>query len=470
MKEYDVIIVGAGPGGSLAAKEASEKGLKTIFFERGRKPGEKNSSGCGLGPRLWRDFGFMKELTSEKCPSMRPGSAARNYFVNNDGEVSGYIMTRPTDSVTYEPARSWITMNCYRSEFDPWLAEYATLAGAELKTSTLVTGLLKEDGRVIGVIDERGERYKGLVIGADGAVSMVARESGLRHRWQQQQVTLVPQYDFECSPSKIDDIMGDEALAVWWSAIFPAAYHVFFHDGFHIGLGNWMTWWDKNPIHYLNKVVNLKYFQRLIRILDAKPREFQVHLLPWQGRPHDTHADNVMLIGDAGGFPCPLEAEGIYPAMVTARAAIETAAEAISSGDSSKQFLDRYDERWMMTSVGEEFKTGPELASIWKELPFSPLKTMSWFIPMLMEIIGGIIDWSEPHAVRVRQIAQRLKQYLPHAIPFIMKEVIPLLTAILGEEKMNLLTDPEKLIASMPELEAAIAMAFIDNSEEGGSN
>ena len=254
MKEYDVIIVGAGPGGALAAKEAAEKGLKAIFFERGRKPGEKNSSGCGLGPRLWRDFDFMKELTPEKCPSMRPGAAARNYFVNSNDEVSGYIMTRPTESVTYEPAKSWITMNCYRSEFDPWLAEYATSAGAELKTSTLVTGLLKENERVIGVIDEHGERYKGLVIGADGAVSMVARESGLRERWEQQQVTLVPQYDFECSSSKIDDVMGDEALAVWWSATFPAAYHVFFHDGFHIGLGNWMTWWDKNPIHYLNKV------------------------------------------------------------------------------------------------------------------------------------------------------------------------------------------------------------------------
>ncbi|MFX0140332.1 MAG: FAD-dependent oxidoreductase, partial [Candidatus Hodarchaeota archaeon] len=51
MKNYDLIIVGAGPGGSVAAKTAVEKGLKTIFFERSRKPGEKNSSGCGLGPR-----------------------------------------------------------------------------------------------------------------------------------------------------------------------------------------------------------------------------------------------------------------------------------------------------------------------------------------------------------------------------------------------------------------------------------
>ncbi|MBN2231159.1 MAG: NAD(P)/FAD-dependent oxidoreductase [Candidatus Thorarchaeota archaeon] len=466
MNEYDIVIVGAGPGGSTAAKEAAEKGLKTIFFERGRKPGEKNSSGCGLGPRMWRDFDIMKEIGPEVCPSIREGRAARNYFVDEEGEVTGYIMTTPTASVTYEPAKSWITLNCYRSDFDPWLARYAVDAGAELKTSTLVTGLLKEDGKVVGVIDEKGEKYRGFVIGADGAVSMVAQQSGLRKRWKQEEVTIVPQYDFECSPSKIDDIMGDEALAVWWSAVFPAAYQVFFNGGFHIGLGNWMTWWDKNPVYYLNRVTSLKYFKRLVRILDAKPREFQAHLLPWQGKPYNTHTDNVILVGDAGGFPCPLEAEGIYPAMITARAAIAAAAEALAEDDTSNEFLSLYDKKWMATSVGEEFTAGPELASIWRALPFSPHKTMSWFIPMFMEIIGGIIDWSEPHAVRIRQIARRLKMHLPQAVPFIMKEVIPLLTTILGEDKMALLTDPEKLLAEMPEIEEALTKAFMDAPEE----
>lgn len=466
MNEYDIVIVGAGPGGSTAAKEAAEKGFKTIFFERGRRPGEKNSSGCGLGPRMWRDFDIMKEIGPDVCPSIREGRAARNYFVNEEGEVTGYIMTTPTASVTYEPAKSWITLNCYRSDFDPWLAQYAVDAGAELKTSTLVTGLLKEDGKVVGVIDENGEKYRGLVIGADGAVSMVAQQAGLRKRWKQEEVTIVPQYDFECSPSKIDDIMGDEALAVWWSAVFPAAYQVFFNGGFHIGLGNWMTWWDKNPMYYLNKVTSLKYFKRLVRILDAKPREFQAHLLPWQGKPYNTHTDNVILVGDAAGFPCPLEAEGIYPAMVTARAAVETAAAALSEGDTSKEFLSLYDKKWMATSIGEEFTAGPELASIWRALPFSPHETMSWFVPMFMEIIGGIIDWSEPHAVRIRQVARRLKTYLPQAVPFIMKEVIPLLTTVLGEDKMELLTDPEKLLTEMPEIQEALTKAFMDAPEE----
>ncbi|RDE10969.1 MAG: hypothetical protein C4K49_12415 [Candidatus Thorarchaeota archaeon] len=464
MKNYDVVVVGAGPGGSIAAMEAANRGLKTIFFERGRRPGEKNSSGCGLGPRMWTDFRFMKELTPEVCPSMRAGAASRSYFVNKQGVVAGYVMARPTESVSYEPAKSFITMNVYRSDFDPWLAAFATKAGAELKTSTLVTGLLRENDRVVGIIDEHGEKYRGLVIGADGVVSMVARQSGLRMRWDQDHVTLVPQYDFAVDPQRIDDIMGDETLAVWWSALFPAAYQVFFHDGFHLGLGNWMTWWDKNPLYYLDQVVKLDYFQRLVRVLDARPREYHAHLLPWLGSPGNTHTDNVILVGDAGGFPCPLEAEGIYPAMITGRAAAEVAADAISSSDTSKEFLDLYDRKWQQTSIGEEFKTGPELARIWRALPFSPKETMSWFVPMIMEILGGILDWSQPHAVRVRQVMRHVKLYLPQAVPFIMRNVLPLLEKILGE-RMDMLTSPEKLIASMPELQEAIASAFEEKEE-----
>ncbi|MFX1571749.1 MAG: NAD(P)/FAD-dependent oxidoreductase [Promethearchaeota archaeon] len=453
MKKYDLIIVGAGPGGSVAAKTAAERGLKTIFFERGRKPGEKNSSGCGLGPRMFRDFPeMMNELTPEKCPSMREGRAARNYFINKDDIVAGYIMTRPTESVSYEPAKRWITMNIYRSEFDPWISEFATDAGAELKTSTLIVDLIKNEGKVCGVIDEKGEKYSApLVIGADGVISTVAQKSGLRNKWAQNQVTLTPQYDFHASSDKIDDIMGDEALAIWWGSTFPASYQVFFNDGFHQGLGNWMNWWDKNPLYYLNRVVNLKYYQRLLKILGAKPRELQVHLLPWLDYPYNTHTDGVILIGDAGGFPCPLEAEGIYPAMITGKIAAEIAVESVTSGDVSKIALKKFDEEWQKTSIGEEFEAGKELWTIWEALPFKPKETMSWFIPMIMEILGGIFDWSQPHTKRVRQIVSQVKSYMPKATPFIMTYVLPLVAKIF-EDDLDKILDPKKIMRVLPKL------------------
>jgi len=454
LKEYDIVIVGGGPGGSMAAKVAAEKGLKTIFFERGRKPGEKNSSGCGLGPRMWRKWPEMMEsLTPEKCPSMREGKYARNYLVGKDGEVSCMILAHPTSSVTYEPAKSWITMNCYRSEFDLWISELATNAGAELKCSTLITDLIKENGKTTGVIDEKGEKYMApIVIGADGAISMVAKKSGLRDKWYHDHVTLVPTYDFYAPREKIDLIIHDETLAVWWMAGgIPSAFQVFFGDGFHVGLGNWMHSWEKNPLDYLNYVVNLKHFQRLIKMLDAKPRELQAHLLPWMPYPEKTYTDGVILIGDAAGFPCPLEAEGIFPAMESAEIAVEVAADAIAEGDCSQAKLKEYERRWQEdSSIGTEFDAGPELWRVWKALPFNP-SNMDWFIPMVSEAIGGIFDWSEPHRIRLRQIVGAIKKYLPQAMPTLMNEFVPLLTNVLGDE-MDKRLDPQLLMTAIPKL------------------
>ena len=60
MSRYDLIVVGGGPGGSAAAKEAADNGLKVIILERGRFCGEKNSSGFGLSPKAARDFDYIK--------------------------------------------------------------------------------------------------------------------------------------------------------------------------------------------------------------------------------------------------------------------------------------------------------------------------------------------------------------------------------------------------------------------------
>jgi flavin-dependent dehydrogenase len=76
--------------------------------------------------------------------------------VNSKDEVASYIMARSTQSVSYEPAKSFITKNVYCSKFNLWIAKNAIDAGAELKTSTLITRLMKEDGKVVGVIDEKG--------------------------------------------------------------------------------------------------------------------------------------------------------------------------------------------------------------------------------------------------------------------------------------------------------------------------
>jgi flavin-dependent dehydrogenase len=68
--------------------------------------------------------------------------------------------------------------------------------------------------------------------------------------------------------------------------------------------------------------------------VEGHPREFQAHLLPFVKEPVRTYSrDGVLLIGDAAGFPCPLEAEGIYYAMLSGKIAVEIGEKFISSGE-----------------------------------------------------------------------------------------------------------------------------------------
>ena len=44
--DYDVIVVGAGPGGSTAARFCAQAGLKTLLIEKEKMPRYKACGGC----------------------------------------------------------------------------------------------------------------------------------------------------------------------------------------------------------------------------------------------------------------------------------------------------------------------------------------------------------------------------------------------------------------------------------------
>jgi hypothetical protein len=70
---------------------------------------------------------------------------------------------------------------------------------------------------------------------------------------------------------------------------------------------------------------------------------------------------------------------------------------------------------------------------------------------MFMEALGGIYDWSQPHAKRVRQIAAAIKSYSPKAMPFMMKYVFPLIAKIF-EDDLDKMMDPQKLMSVLPKI------------------
>ena len=174
MAEYDVIVVGAGPAGSAAAKAAAEKGAKTILLEEHKM------------------IGVPSHCTGLLVSSERPDILAeilsimdRRVVIREPRDCSGMKVFAPDGRVLQsEPWPSYLYL-IDRAVFDQELAKQAVSAGVELVLSTRVTGLIKREGRIIGVrTSSRAlpEIFGKVVIGADGisgGVRGIAKWEGL---------------------------------------------------------------------------------------------------------------------------------------------------------------------------------------------------------------------------------------------------------------------------------------------------
>lgn len=424
MKKYDLAIVGGGPGGSVAAKTAAETGLDVIFFERGTVPGEKNVSGTGLSPKCFRDFDFMREM---KLPNERVATMATLHLSDERNVETNFFAFSPSENGPYPEAREYLTRNVYRSELDPWLAGLAVEAGAEFRTSTRVTAVTRDaSGKIDGVRTDRGEEFKAdLIIGADGVISTVARTAGIREKWDPSEVAMILNVDFGASRDDIDSVIGGNALHYWYSAIFPVGYSFFSAGGCHIGLGCYMNWWKKNPHYYLDKLFALEGVRQQIRLCKAKPREFQNHMVTFLTDPTTTYGDSVMLIGDAAGFACPYEAEGVYYAMYSGMLAAGVARRALERGDVSKRSLSEYEREWRASPIGEEFVGGAAIEGFVRGIGFNP-DLGRWVIPMINDAMYGLLNVAESHTESTRNLPALLTPYLPELFETVSRDLMPL--------------------------------------------
>jgi flavin-dependent dehydrogenase len=432
MDEYDVVVVGGGPGGAMAAKTAADKGLKTVFLERGRKPGDKNSSGCGLGQRWWKDYPELMEKIME-LPSARKVEMVVINLLDEHDRLRYKSGTTGSDLCANRWRGGMEGVSVYRKDLDPFLAGLAESAGAELRTSTLVSDVMMDDGAVTGVKTEDGEAIKAeVVIAADGGMSTMARKSGMRNRWGGG-CTLVPQLDFSCDEKKMDDVIGN-AEWVWFGPLY-GTYQVNFRDGFHIGAGQWLRPdWDEKPLDMMKKLVQMPPFQAMCRSIDAKPREYQAHLLPWLKKPPKTYMSGMMLVGDAAGFPCPLEAEGIWHAVTSGKIAAETAAWALSAGDVSERRLAEYERRWKASDLGKEHEFGEEFVNLWNASIFDP-EGMKRQVQLLLEFsmlhpFSIVFDWGDAHMDCFNQHLDHMLDLLPEFGDFGKTYLVPLARGI----------------------------------------
>lgn len=169
--KFDVIVVGAGLAGCAAAYKLAGEGLQVVVIDRGPYPGSKNLSGGVLYGRI------LHEL----IPNYWEEAPVERYIVN---DIVTFMTDQASFNVDYKEAGfgkpPFNGFSVLRGKFDRWLGEKAEAAGAMMVPGIRVDKLMRDGGKVIGIVAGEETMLADVVLAADGANSFLAQEAGLR--------------------------------------------------------------------------------------------------------------------------------------------------------------------------------------------------------------------------------------------------------------------------------------------------
>ncbi|MDP3105409.1 MAG: NAD(P)/FAD-dependent oxidoreductase [Candidatus Methanoperedens sp.] len=329
---YDVIVVGAGPGGSITAKTCAEGGLDVLMIEKRQEIGDPVRCAEGVG---------TDALKKHIAPDKRWIAA----------EVKGSRIIAPDGTVilmSSDAAMKDVGYTLERKVFDRVLAQNAAMAGAEVRVKTRATGLLKNNGQVSGIkamyMGETKDIKADIVIGADGVESKVGRWAGID--------TSLKPHDIEtCAQFLISNIDPGEYSEFYIGEKYSAGGYVwiFPKGGYTANVGIGILGSKSGKI----RALSLLHDFIETHIPHGKILEMVVGGVPVSGPIERTIADGLMLVGDAARQSDPLTGGGITNAMDAGQIAGEVCIKAKEKGDYSVKTLMEYEDRWRAT-IGKE--------------------------------------------------------------------------------------------------------------------
>src|SRR5579872_1781265 len=296
---FDVVVSGAGPAGSTAARECAAAGLKVALVDKAEFPRDKPCGG-GVTVRCSRMLPFDLSPVSERA-------------------IHGVLFSAPGASISRSAAEP-VTYLTQRRHLDTFLLTKAEEEGVSVFQRFPVKGV--EAAPRGWTVRSGHQAVSGrFLVAADGANGVTARLAGVEvPRWKgialEGNITVDPMPQRWRRTISID--FGHIRGGYGW--LFPKGDHV------NIGLGGWR---GSGPTLRTR-------LDRLVRWYGFDPAalwNLRGHPLPVRVPGAPIAATNIMLVGDAAGFLDPFTGEGIYAAIWSGRAAARRIIDSGRTGD-----------------------------------------------------------------------------------------------------------------------------------------
>jgi digeranylgeranylglycerophospholipid reductase len=320
--QYDVIVVGGGPAGTMAAWEAAQGGALVLLLEKDRD--------LGLPVRCAEAVG---RVSMDRFLAPDPKWVAHALSHVKLVAPNGNVAEIHTDEVGY-------VLN--RRIFDQELGRRAAQAGASLLTRAYVNGLRKHGEQVTGVRvhlpDREVEIGARVVIGADGVESRVGRWAGLRTWFAPKDFESCYQVllgGLEVDPNFVACYFGQQVAPGGYAWVFPKG-----PDVANVGIGvNSALTNGKSAKQWLELFLEKNFPKAAILACVAGG-------VPAAKPFKQIHGPGVLLAGDAAAHSNPLTGGGIISAMAAGKLAGSVAAVCIQKGDWSLKALSNYTRLW----------------------------------------------------------------------------------------------------------------------------